>query len=47
MSSVPDTPSGPRTRTARPSQLFRNLNAKVASISMILTAMGVFVGGTV
>ena len=47
MPSVSDTPSGPRTRTARPSQLFRNLNAKVASIPMILTAMGVFVGGTV
>ncbi len=32
--------------TARPSRLFRNLNAKVASIPMILTAMVVFVGGT-
>jgi glucose/mannose transport system permease protein len=30
----------------RPSQLFRNLNAKIASVPMILTAMGVFVGGT-
>ncbi|WP_299652618.1 sugar ABC transporter permease [uncultured Jannaschia sp.] len=47
MPSVTDTPSGPRTRTARPSQLFRNLNAKLASIPMILTAMGVFVGGTI
>ena len=33
--------------TRRPSQLFRNLNAKVASIPMILTAMLVFLGGTV
>ena len=30
----------------RPSRYFRNLNAKVASIPMILTAMVVFVGGT-
>ncbi|MEQ1951228.1 sugar ABC transporter permease [Mesorhizobium sp. CN2-181] len=35
---------GPR---ARPSRLFRNLNAKIASIPMILTALVVFVGGTV
>lgn len=34
-------------RAGRPSQLFRNLNAKVASIPMILTALLVFVGGTV
>ena len=33
--------------TARPSRLFRNLNAKIASIPMILTALVVFVGGTV
>ncbi|MEP9386795.1 sugar ABC transporter permease [Mesorhizobium sp. KR9-304] len=32
--------------TARPNRLFRNLNAKVASIPMILTALVVFVGGT-
>jgi glucose/mannose transport system permease protein len=32
--------------TARPNRLFRNLNAKVASIPMILTAVVVFVGGT-
>ncbi|MBI1217981.1 MAG: ABC transporter permease subunit [Rhodobacteraceae bacterium] len=32
--------------TQRPSQLLRNLNAKVASVPMILTAMFVFVGGT-
>ena len=31
----------------RPSRLFRNLNAKVASVPMILTALVVFVGGTV
>jgi len=31
----------------RPSQLFRNLNAKVASIPMILTALVVFVGGSI
>jgi len=30
----------------RPGQLFRNLSAKVASIPMILTALVVFVGGT-
>ncbi len=30
----------------RPSRLFRNLSAKIASIPMILTAMVVFVGGT-
>ncbi len=33
--------------TRRPSQLFRNLNAKVASIPMIMTALLVFLGGTV
>ena len=32
---------------SRPSQLFKNLSAKVASIPMILTAVVVFVGGTV
>lgn len=31
----------------RPNQLFRNLNAKIASIPMILTALVVFVGGSV
>lgn len=31
----------------RPSQLFRNLNAKIASIPMILTAVVVFLGGTI
>jgi glucose/mannose transport system permease protein len=32
---------------ARPNQLFRNLNAKIASIPMILTALVVFAGGTI
>ena len=32
--------------TARPNRLFRNLNAKIASIPMILTAVVIFVGGT-
>ncbi len=31
----------------RPNRLFRNLSAKIASIPMILTALFVFVGGTV
>jgi len=31
----------------RPNSLFRNLNAKIASIPMIFTALVVFVGGTV
>ena len=35
------------TTTRRPSQLFRNLNAKIASLPMILTALVVFLGGTV
>ena len=32
--------------TRRPPTLFRNLNAKIAAIPMILTALVVFVGGT-
>ena len=32
--------------TERPNQLFRNMNAKVAAIPMIVTALFVFVGGT-
>lgn len=32
--------------TKRPNQLFRNMNAKVAAIPMIVTALFVFVGGT-
>jgi glucose/mannose transport system permease protein len=35
------------TRTGRPNQLFQNLNAKIASIPMILTAVVIFLGGTV
>jgi len=31
----------------RPSQIFRNLSAKIASIPMILTAVVVFLGGTI
>ncbi|MBX3531811.1 MAG: sugar ABC transporter permease [Rhizobiaceae bacterium] len=31
----------------RPNQLFRNLNSKIASIPMILTALVVFAGGTI
>jgi glucose/mannose transport system permease protein len=33
-------------QNGRPSQLFRNLNAKIASIPMVLTALVVFLGGT-
>ena len=33
--------------SARPNRLFRNLNAKIAAVPMILTALVVFVGGTV
>lgn len=36
-----------QTRSRRPNQLFRNLNSKIASIPMILTAMVIFLGGTV
>jgi glucose/mannose transport system permease protein len=31
----------------RPSQLFKNVNAKIASIPMVLTAVVVFLGGTI
>jgi glucose/mannose transport system permease protein len=34
------------SENSRPSQLFKNLSAKIASIPMILTAVCVFVGGT-
>lgn len=37
----------PTDAPRRPSSLFRNLNAKVASLPMIFTALVVFVGGTV
>ena len=33
--------------TERPSRLFRNLSAKIASIPMVLTAVVVFLGGTI
>jgi glucose/mannose transport system permease protein len=36
-----------RTQPGRPNQLLRNLNSKIASIPMILTAVVIFVGGTV
>ena len=32
--------------TGRPNQLFRNLNAKIASIPMMLVALVIFLGGT-
>ncbi|OLP61480.1 sugar ABC transporter permease [Xaviernesmea oryzae] len=35
-----------QTIARRPNQLFRNLNAKIASIPMILTAVVIFLGGT-
>ncbi len=31
---------------ARPSRIFRNLNAKIAAVPMVLTALVVFIGGT-
>jgi len=37
----------PGMSSKRPNQLFRNLNAKIASVPMILTAMVVFFGGTI
>lgn len=33
--------------TVRPNRLFRNLNAKIASIPMVLNALIVFIGGTI
>ncbi|MBY3364675.1 carbohydrate ABC transporter permease [Rhizobium laguerreae] len=35
-----------QARAGRPNKLLRNLNAKIASIPMILTALVIFVGGT-
>jgi glucose/mannose transport system permease protein len=46
MSVVEDTGRKRVTKQRRPSRLFRNPMAKIASIPMILTAMVVFVGGT-
>jgi len=36
-----------QTQPGRPNQLFRNLNSKIASIPMILTAVVIFLGGTI
>ncbi|MBW6424679.1 sugar ABC transporter permease [Rhizobium sp. XQZ8] len=35
------------SQPGRPNQLFRNLNSKIASIPMILTAVVIFLGGTI
>jgi len=35
------------TQPGRPNQLFRNLNSKIASIPMMLTAVVIFLGGTI
>ncbi|MDQ0421555.1 glucose/mannose transport system permease protein [Peteryoungia aggregata LMG 23059] len=35
------------SHAGRPKKLFRNLNAKIASIPMVLTAMVIFLGGTI
>ena len=34
------------SKSERPNQFFRNLNAKAASVPMILTALVIFVGGS-
>ena len=39
--------TGQKTHAGRPNKLFRNLNAKIASIPMILTALVIFLGGTI
>lgn len=44
MTVASDPPA--RKQVKRPSRLFRNLMAKIASIPMILTALVVFIGGT-
>ena len=36
-----------QVHTGRPSRLLRNLNAKIASIPMMLTAVVIFLGGTI
>jgi glucose/mannose transport system permease protein len=43
----PSPQGGGGLQARRPSQLFRNISAKIASIPMILTAMVVFAGGTI
>jgi len=45
MTVASDPPA--RSYDKRPNRLFKNLSAKLASIPMILTALCVFVGGTV
>jgi glucose/mannose transport system permease protein len=46
--SRPEFGEGPAmAHTQRPVQLFRNLNAKIAAIPMIATALVVFAGGTI
>lgn len=47
MTVAPDASGQRRPLSAkRPNRLFKNMSAKIASIPMILTAVGVFVGGT-
>jgi len=46
MSVVEESVASRATGAKRPSRLFRNLSAKIASIPMILTALCVFVGAT-
>lgn len=43
----PPMPAVPGTVARRPSRLFRNISAKIASLPMIATAMVIFVGCTV
>lgn len=48
MTPAPPTGRSGRSPTARPRppRVLRNLNAKIASVPMILTALVVFMGGT-
>ncbi len=46
-SAVTSSTARPKTRARRPNRLFRNLSAKIASIPMVLTAVVIFLGGTV
>jgi len=39
-------PAGQRGASKPPNRIFRNLNSKIAAIPMVLTALGVFIGGT-
>src|SRR6218665_4056046 len=48
--AVSDRPGSSLSRpsaSGRPNRLFRNLNSKIASIPMMLTAVVIFLGGTV